>query len=72
MTVSVLASFRKEVVVFVVKTFEITAVKGISYLLHEIIVEIEIVKHRKPHSESFLRFYQMTNVRTGVMPAGRA
>ena len=40
--------------VFLIKAFKVFAVESIPYLLHKLVIEVEIMKNAKTHTESFL------------------
>ena len=55
--------------VFFVERFKVAAVERVAYLLHKLVVEIEIVQDRKAHPERFLRLDQVADVRPRIVPA---
>ena len=57
--------------ILLVKALEIIAIQRVANLLHQIVVEIQIVQNRQTHAQSFLCLDQMADIRTAVIPAGR-
>ena len=60
--ISVFASRCQKIVILVVKAFIVSAVEGVSDLLHEVVVEIEVMNDCQAHTERFLCLYEVTYV----------
>ena len=66
---SILKSLTENVAIFLVKAFEIAAVERLSDLLHQIVVEIQIVRNGKLRANDLLRADQMANIGAAVVLA---
>ena len=58
--------------IFLIKGFEVTAVKSIADLAQEVVVKPKIVLDSKPHPDEFFRADQVTDISAGMLPAGGA
>jgi hypothetical protein len=67
---SVLTALAKNIAILLIEALEISAVKGFSYLLCKVVVEIEIMNNSKSHSKRFLCLDKMSDVGTAVIAAG--
>ena len=69
---SVYTSFVKLKSVFSVKFLGSSLVKRISYLLHKIVIEIEVMKNCKAHAKSLLSLKEMTDIGARIVLTSRA
>ena len=58
--------------ILLVETLEVVAVQSVADLLHQIVVEIQIVQNRQAHTEGFLCLDQVADIAAAVEPAGGA
>ena len=63
----VLASFSKKVLILMVKFLESALIKCLTNFLHKLVVEIEVMKHRKTHSKCLTGLEKMSDVGARVM-----
>ena len=56
------ASFSQTVVIFLIELLKAPFVKSVSYLLHKLIVEEEVMKYCETHSKGFLSLKKMAYV----------
>ena len=45
-------------------------VECVAYLLHKLVIEIEIMQNRKPHAERLLCLEEVADIRPRIIPAG--
>ena len=57
--------------IFLVEAFEVAAVKCFADLRHKLVIEIKVVLYRKHHTNRFLRFNKVADIRTAMMTASR-
>ena len=69
---SILQSLAKRYMIFLIEFLKGTVVQCLTDLFSQFVIEIEIMRNGKVHTDRFLRLDQMTNVGAAIIAAGRA
>ena len=67
----VLAALCKLESVFVIKFLVSVLIKRVADFLHKLVIEIEVMKHRKTHTERLLCLEKVTDICARILTAGR-
>ena len=69
--VLVIDTGSQKIHVCVIELFEATVIKRVPDVLHELVIEIEVMEHAQAHTKRLTRFKEVADIRAAIAAAGR-